>query len=309
MVTRKRLLLEALYTFEAAARHGSFASAGRELNVTPSAVSHQIKRLESHLGIALFDRSPGGIKVSAAGRQLAQPLGDIFGRLHALVGDFRHDLSTHLTVSVMSAFGTKWLAPRIAQFRQSYPDTRVRIVSSDTLADFNNEKVDVGIRFGTGNYKGLTSELLMEVEVFPVCSPDILTKKAGRETCEKLLHRVALLHDESSLRAPGLVDWETWLKESGHSDVSVNTTGLILENPQMSQEAAVAGHGLALGLSPLVEDDLQAGRLIAPCPYRARSRFSFWLVFHSDRAGQRKIVEFRRWIASEVAQMTRKTMN
>lgn len=293
---RKRLLLDALYTFEAAARHASFADAAQELGVTASAVSHQLKRLEEHLGATLFDRSSRGPVLTAAGQQLAKPLSEVFGRIHALVGDLREDVSNHLTISVMSAFGAKWLAPRITDFCRKHSDLSVRIVSSDILADFNNDKIDVGIRFGAGRYEGLAAELLMEVEAFPVCSPGVL--RDDEENCRELLSRLVLLHDETALRAPGLVDWESWLRGSGHN-IRANAGGLVFQNPQMALEAALAGQGLALGLSPLVEDDLRAGRLIAPCPHVQRSAFSFWVVCHPDRAGLRKISDFRHWIIGE----------
>lgn len=293
---RRRLLLDALYTFEAAARNPTFASAADELGVTASAVSHQIRRLEDHLDVTLFDRSDKRTKLTATGATLAQPLSELFGRMHSLVHDLRSENSTRLTVSVMNAFGSKWLAPRINKFCALYPDISVRLLSSDSLVDFHNDDVDVGIRFGAGVYSGLQADMLLEVEAFPVCSPSLAS--GVDESLDSLLHQNLLLHDESATRAPNLPDWQSWLEQSG-IDIARSAGGLVFQNPQMAIEAALAGQGIALGLSPLVEDDIRAGRLVSPFDYRQRSPFSFWLVSHPDRGNLKKIRDFRNWILRE----------
>jgi LysR family glycine cleavage system transcriptional activator len=296
---RKRLLLDALHTFEVAARYGNFVDAAQELGVTTSAISHQIKRLENHLNLALFDRSTRTLQLTRAGQDLAAPLSMLFGRMHGLLADLQDESSKSLTISVMSSFGSKWLAPRVTRFIEKHPDLRLRVMAGDNLVDFMNEGVDIGIRFGHGNYPGLQAEHLMDVDAFPVCTPDFALNSGARLTEPGQLLECVLLHDESSLRAPGLPNWYNWLEAV---DITLNhpVGGLVFENPQMALEAALAGQGVALGLSPLVQDDIRSGRLISPFQHRFRSLFSFWLVCLPDRANIKKINRFREWLAAEI---------
>ena len=167
--------LNALRAFEAAARHLSFARAAQELHVTPSAISHQIKTLEEHLGLPLFRRLNKMLLLTDEGQALLPGLRAGFEQLADAVASARRcNLRRVLTVSAAPSFAGKWLVPRLDRFRQAQPDIDVRVDASIQLVDFARADVDVGIRYGTGRYPGLHVECLMADEVLPVCSPQLL---------------------------------------------------------------------------------------------------------------------------------------
>src|SRR5271155_3983663 len=207
---RRWLPLNALRAFDAAARRLSFAGAAEELGVTPSAVSQQIRGLEKRLGRPLFERLNRAMKLTEAGEQLALPLSGLFLEMSDLVEAARSQRTSRLEVSALPSFAAKWLAPRIARFQSAHTDSRIRIAGSDQLVDFNRQKIDVGIRYGSGDYPGLFVERLTKVSAFPVCSPEFAARTRGQD-----LSKLPLIHDENSLRAAGLPTWNAWFAANG----------------------------------------------------------------------------------------------
>src|SRR5690625_4266268 len=186
--------LNALRAFETAGRHLSFTRAAQELNVTPAAVSHQIKALESYLGVVLFRRRPQGLLLTDAGQQALPGVGDGFARLAAAVAVLRRaDSERPLTVTVQPALASTWLIPRLERFRQRHPGIELRIDASARLVDLHTEDVDVGIRHGLGDYPGLHVERLPAQEVFAVCSPALLSGTHPLRQLADLRHHT-LLH-------------------------------------------------------------------------------------------------------------------
>jgi LysR family glycine cleavage system transcriptional activator len=293
-----RLLpLNALRSFDAAARHLSFAAAAAELGVTPAAVSVQVRRLEEWVGAPLFLRGHRSISLSEAGRKLAPRLTALFVEMERLVGEVADLDAASLQVSAMPTFASKWVAPRLGRFLARHPQIQVRIQGADRRADFERDGVDVGLRYGDGDYGELHAELIARAVAFPVCSPQ-LAGRLGDDPAA--LETALLLHDESSLVAAGLPTWSTWFAAVGAAH-DTDPGGPLFSNSHMALSAAVAGQGVALGLSPLVDDDLAAGRLVRPWPGEVASAFGFWFVCRRDRLEEPKIAAFRQWIFDEAA--------
>jgi LysR family glycine cleavage system transcriptional activator len=295
----RSLPLNALRTFEAAARHLSFKAAAKELGVTPAAVSHQIRDLERTLGLQLFLRLNRAVRLSARGSDLAQSLTELFASMVQLVADSSNHEVSSLEISAMPSFAARWLAPRLARFTIQHPDCRIRIVGEDRLVDFRLEACDIGIRYGTGTYKGLYVERLAEVEAFPVVSPAFALAHRMDLRSPDGLRRLPLLHDESSLIANKLPNWQGWLDAAG-VHFSPSAKGVVFESVQLAIEAALAGQGVALALSPLVDAEIKSGRLVRYFDLALKSPYSFWLVCRRHRARDARIAQFREWIQSEL---------
>jgi LysR family glycine cleavage system transcriptional activator len=292
MTALARLSLNALRTFEAAARLGSFLAAADELSVTPGAVSRQIKALEADLGIRLFDRFNRAVRLTEVGERLALGLADGFARVEEAVGRATPTPDNRLVISVLHSLASKWLVPRLPRFEALYPDVDVLVSAADRPVDLAREGVDVALRMGPGPYPGLDALLLMPSWVFPVCSPAMAQ---GLKRPADLAH-VPLIHDLA--RRPDEPTWEKWMAMAGVSGVDTER-GQRFSNSYLAVDAAVAGRGVALAEDPIAIDDLAAGRLVRPFPQRMRSPFSTWALTLPERADQLKIRRFRGWLVEQ----------
>ncbi len=293
-----RTPLTALRTFEVAARKLSFNEAAEELGVTPAAVSLQIRRLEERVERPLFVRRHRSLELSETGARLAPRLTRLFADLERLLTDVIVPESATLRVSAMPSFGSKWLAPRLARFTESRPEYTVRIEGDDALSTFDRDDVDIGLRYGPGGYDDLFQERIAEARAFPVCSPDYAARHADLIASPGALAGASLLLDEIALKAPDLPSWSMWFAKAGIP--SPSPRGPLFESQHMALTAAIAGQGVALGVTPLVDDDIQAGRLIRLFEIDLPSVFAFWLVCRADRANERKVLAFRQWITREM---------
>lgn len=300
----RALPLSALRAFEAAARHLNCAAAARELGVTPAAVSLQVRSLEARLGRPLFVRRKRKITLSDAGVKLAEPLTELFAQMAAVVADVSAYGVASLEVTAMPSFATKWLAARLARFSVAHPDCRVRLAASDELADFRSGGPDVGLRYGPGGYKGLHAERIMDVIAFPVCTPEFAQRHAKHLKTPSELVRAPLLHDETSLIAPGLPAWPGWFDAAGVRNVSSSRNRMIFESAYLAVEAALAGQGVALGLSPLVSEDLKAKRLVRLFDIAIASPFAVWFACRRERLKEPRISQFRDWLLAETRLMS-----
>ncbi len=290
--------LNALRTFEAAARHLSFNAAASELFVTPAAVSHQVKHLEEHLGVSLFQRNHRSVTLTREGAELAATVGELLGQLDLALDRARNRAPALLRVTTMESFAAKWLVPRLHRFQQAFPDVRVRIDTSDEHADFLRGGFDVGIRYGPGNYAGVRADLLMQAPAFPVCSPALLgANPHGLEHPDDLCH-YTLLHDEGATGRPGVPAWSDWLAAAGAKHVSA-ASGPVFASIYLAQEAAVSGHGVALGLAPLVEDDLRQGRLVKPLLTELENAYAFWMIRRPSPEQHPHAEAFCQWLRAE----------
>jgi LysR family glycine cleavage system transcriptional activator len=292
--------LNGLRAFEAAGRHLSFTQAAHELNVTPAAISHQLKSLEQYLGVRLFQRRPQGLLLTEAGQRALPGVGEGFDRLAAAVAGLRSaEAARPLTVSVAPSFAVKWLVPRLEAFRERHPGTEIRIDAMERMVDFRQDDVDVGLRYGRGHYPGLHVERLAAQTVFPVCSPWLMQGEAPLRTPADLRHHTLLQVDWSyaGLAAP---DWPAWLADAGVEGIDAEA-GPCFGQQSMALQAAIAGHGVALGSALLVADDLAAGRLVRPFAHGLHEELTYFLVCLPEAAATPRVRQFRDWLFSELA--------
>jgi LysR family transcriptional regulator, glycine cleavage system transcriptional activator len=290
--------LRGLTVFEAAARHLSFTEAARELSVSQTAVSHQIKALESELATALFRRSKRQVELTEDGRAWALELGEIFSRLHAVNRRLRQQprpRRREVTLSVIPSFGTRWLVPRLGKFIDRQPDTELRISASERLVDLAAEGIDLGIRYGFGRYPGLVSEKLADDTWVVVCSPALLAKKPLKTPAELAQH--VLLEDD----APDA--WARWLAVNGARTVKARRTELT--DSGMLIEAALRGQGVGLARYSLAADDLAAGRLVLPFPKAAPlpTGLAYYLAAPRESLRRSVVAAFRDWLVDEAASL------
>ncbi|MGH6885899.1 MAG: transcriptional regulator GcvA [Geminicoccales bacterium] len=287
--------LNALRTFEAAARHLSFTKAAAELFVTQAAVSHQIKTLEDHLGMPLFRRLNRALMLTDEGQALLPFVRDAFDQLADGVRRLRQGQSSGvLTISVLPSIASTWLIPRLRDFQTRHPEIEVHMTTSERLVDFAREPVDAGIRYGLGHWPGLRVERLLSAEMIPVCSPALLEGPHPLRTPDDLVHH-QLLH---VLNAPD--DWRMWLTAAGVKGVDPDR-GLKFDHTALAIQAALSGMGVAMGPGPLVDHDLAAGRLVEPFDLELPSNSAYYFVAPETSADQPKIKAFRDWLRAQAA--------
>ncbi|RON99454.1 transcriptional regulator [Pseudomonas moraviensis] len=283
--------LNALCAFETAARHMSFTMAAAELNVTQTAISHQIRRLEAELGVTLFLRLKTGLALSEEGHAYLPGVRSAFHALrHSTQQLLESRGSSGLTISTLVSVASKWLLPRLPAFQQAFPDIDVRISATTDLVDFRRGGIDAAIRYGRGDWKGLRADFLMADEIFPVCSP----------TMAKALNTPANLANHTLVQVSGLTadDWRAWLSAAGQPAQLADGAKLTFDLAMMAVQAAIDGQGVCIGRSTYVNDDLRAGRLVAPFDLRLQDDLGFYLVTPHETADSTKISAFRQWLVA-----------
>ncbi len=294
--------LNALRAFEAAARHLSFAKAADELHVTPAAVSHQIKALEAHLGTKLFRRLNKAVLLTDAAQIILPGIREGFDSLAQTMEKLTgHDAANMLAVTVTPSFGARWLVPRLERFRTRYPEITVRFDATERLVDFARDPVDMGVRYGAGQYPGLESRLLIREEVFPVCSPRLLDGPHPLRTPADLsLH--TLIHTDWDARDATSPDWRMWLLAAGAPEVDP-TKGLLFGETNLAMHAAIEGQGVVLSSNVLAANDIAAGRLVRlfDVDLKASGAFGYYVVAPRTTFNLPKIAAFRDWLLAEAA--------
>jgi LysR family glycine cleavage system transcriptional activator len=303
-MTRQLPPLGALRTFEAAARHGSFTRAAAELGVTPAAVSHLVRELEGQLGAKLFQRTSRVVRLTHAGEILRGAVADALDGIGRAVARLRDaDGRPRLMVTSSPSFAAKWLVPRLDRFLKIVPDADVRIDVSQRLIDFAREDIDIGIRFGTGDYPGLRVDRLFTDTVFPVCSPKLLQGKRPLRSPRDLRHHT-LIHVEWRAQGETWPNWQMWMLAAGITDVDA-TRGIHFDQSSLAAQAAMDGQGVALGDAHLVAHDLAAGRLVRPfeLTLKGPAQFAYFVVSPNVTAERPLVTAFRGWLLTEAAAM------
>jgi LysR family glycine cleavage system transcriptional activator len=295
--------LNALRSFEASARHGSFSGAAKELHVTPAAVGQLVRSLEEWLGAPLFHRSGRGTARLVATDVAQRALVDIRSGLNGLTLGLERlkegSASGVLNVAVSPAFAAKWLMPRIDRFQAAWPDTDVRLDTNLKLVDYVAQNIHIGVRYGLGNWPGLTAEKLMAEEFYPVCSPALLGKrgklrKPGDLGHENLIHDVSVDHKD-------FPSWAAWLKQAGVSDFDTKR-GMCINSSAAVLQAAINGRGIALARSVMTRDDLAAGRVVRLFPrVKFTSSWAYYVVYRPECSALPSLVAFRDWLVSEAS--------
>jgi LysR family glycine cleavage system transcriptional activator len=288
--------LNGLRAFEAAARHLSFTRAAAELNVTQTAISHTIHRLEEQLGVQLFIRRNRALLLTREAQSYVPAVRAAFEDLRQATARLqRPERDGVLTVSTTASLAAKWLVSRVAAFQEANPAIEVRMTTSAHLVDFQREAVDMAVRYGRGVWPGLRAQWLMAEDIFPVCSPALLTAPHPLRTPADLADHT-LLHATASRE-----DWQLWLTAAGLPVELAKRRGLSFDQTFMAIQAAMDGLGVALGRTPFVEADIAAGRLVVPFDVVLPADAGFYVVAPEETVDTPKIALFRAWLLGSVA--------
>lgn len=291
-VVAKRMLpsLSALRAFEAAARYRNFTIAAQELNVTTSAISHQIRSLEEWLNIQLFVRDARPLRLTEAGTVYFNEVTGAFDRVSVATRQLTGGtVRTTLAVSTMHSFATNWLVPRLARFREMYEWLDVRVSTDGRFVDLRKENFDFAIRYGAGHWPGTSSVVLFDDVRLPVCSPALL--KGGLD-CFKLEEQT-LIHDRSK---PG---WAEWFANQGPAPSTQPKRALYFDHTYLAILSAISGDGVAIVSRPLVADAMAAGLLVAPSAGSLCGNGVYFLVTAAKSENEEKVRIFRDWLLSE----------
>lgn len=285
--------LPLLCAFEAAARTGSVTAAARELSLTQSAVSRQIKALEGQLEVELFHRERQTIRLTPAGDAYAREIREALRKIGTASLNLRaNPLGGTLVLAILPTFGTRWLAPRLPRFLARNPGITINLVTRPTQFDFRMEAIDAAIHFGPPEWPGGELARLRSETVIPACSPQLAAQFGFTQAGD--IRAAPLLHLTSRPDA-----WEHWLLAHGVDAHAVH--GMLFDQFATAAQAAIAGLGVALLPEFLIQEELASGQLVRALDLPMRSPQSYYLVWPVDRAGHPPLAAFREWILSECA--------
>ncbi len=283
--------LTTLPVLEAAARLQSFSAAAAELNVTHGAVSHQIRSLEDHLGIALFVRVARRVELTAEGAMLAEAVRGALAKVSEAVEALSPaERERKLKISVLPSFGSRWLMPRLGRFLQANPQYEVSVEASTRLVNFASDGFDVAIRFGIGPWPGLHHQHLADDAYFPVCSPKFRRGKLPTKPTQ--LVGLPLFRSDVD-------NWEWWLDAIGVR-IKPTYTGIAYNDATLPLQQAIRGEGIALTRRSLVGEDISNGNLAALFDLEVPSQNSYYLVCLPQHAQSPKVRAFRDWLVAEI---------
>jgi len=292
--------LDLLVGFESAARHLSFTKAGEELYLTQSAVSRQMKELEDQLGVPLFQRRHRALALTDAGQQFYAVAAQVITTMRAATERLRAQAGKRrpLAVTTTASFAALWLIPRLAGFTRAHPEVDVRITADTRVQDLERDGLDIALRHGPASLAGPNAIRLFGERVFPVCSPKLL-RKVPLKKPEDLKNHVLLQYHDPDVRHPWL-HWNTWLEVAGVADLRP-AGRLSFSGYEQIIPAAIAGHGVALGRSPLVKDLLDSRELVAPFKSKADPARAYFVVVGRHSAQRPEVMEFVAWLKAEAA--------
>lgn len=293
-------ILGGLHCFSCVGRHMSFAKAAEELFITPSAVSHRIRHLESQLGFPLFNRFTRRIAFTPEGRSLYDSLRFSLAGLETEIRNIAtRQMHGNLIVSCIPSFAGRWLVPRLVDFYDKHPGISLHIRCRNDLVDFETENVDMAVYYGAGSYPDLHISHLMPEELTPVCSPEYAEVHDLYGKPEHLVH-CQLLHD--SLPWPNaqfFSEWSTWAAWAGIEKLELRG-GYSFDRSELAVDTARQGVGIAMGRMRLVHSLLEDGSLVAPFEGTCPSPHGYYLACTQERADSPRIQSFRQWLLETV---------
>ena len=268
-------LLHPLRCFDSASRHLSFTKAAAELDVTPAAVSHQIRLLEDVLGTRLFDRLARGVMLTGAGERLATTMSESFARIDTAVDEVvdANDIPK-LRLAVAPGLCCRWLVPRLPAFRARQTGFELHLQYASNFEAFAWTDVEAALVWATRRPPQAGARRLFGTGLTPVCAPELSPPSRRLDTPAALRH-LPLLHED------GFEDWQRWMNVAGAPDVPVRR-GQIIDETNALLMAAIDGQGVALGRTALIAEDLRRGRLIAPFGMEVTAAGAYWLVANSE---------------------------
>lgn len=298
IATRRLPPLESLRYFEAAARHGSFTRAARELCLTQSAVSQKILALEDRLGYRLFERLPRGLRMTVEGDKLFSGVSAAFEQLLATVGAIGDEaLEGTIKVRAMPSFATRWLMPRLARFDAAHPQIQLDIDASIGRTDFRVEAVDVAVSCEWSDDARLLQLPLFDDLSYPVASPALLARQPLGDYADLVAPR--LLHD-SMPQADYSTSWDGFFARLGRFDIPTRA-GAAFSRADMVIQAACAGHGVALARHSLVADEIERGLLVRPFA-DVMAEGTVYVVCPHQTAERPRVAALIEWLQREAAE-------
>jgi len=291
--------LKSLVAFEAVARHLSLTRAGEELRISREAVSRHIRVLEEHLGVKLFDRLHRAVSLTPPGEKMQTVVMESLENIAYVSGAIgRPRMPFKITVSATIAISSFWLTPRLASFRENYPNIEIHVAISDQPRDMLTDQIDVGLRYGNGSWTGLDSIRLFDIHSFPVCSPQYLEEAKPILSPADLLNHSLVNLDGTTHAAE---DWWWWLKEQ-EVRVPPSFRMIGLDSYDNVIQLALNGQGVALGFSGLVDQLLEDGRLVRPLDETLTRNNAVYVVTPSSMSFAPKVQNFIDWIVAEAQQ-------
>jgi LysR family transcriptional regulator, glycine cleavage system transcriptional activator len=293
LMSRKLPPLNALRAFEVAARSGNFTQAAKSLNVSQGAVSRHIAQLEAFLGLRLFVRSQRDVKLTPLGQEYAQVIREAFDRIEFATQAKRLETKNRVVrIRLFPTVAMKWLVGRLTRFHALHPTVNVQVTIANDLVDVSAEEIDFTIQIPAIPKRGIRYDTLFPIELLPVCSPSELSRALAVQDPRDLLDRT-LLH---SMKRPH--DWRIWFDAANVAPSSLRE-GLSFGNSSLAYQAAIDGLGVAMAHVELIQDDLNAGRLVAVYPLVVRTADNYRLVGREADSGRPEVAAFRDWLLSE----------
>lgn len=284
--------LNAIRAIEIVARRGALAPAAEELGVTPGAVSQHLRRAEERLGIELFERTPRGLRPTAALKLALPQLTLGFETLREAVAGLAPREDNILTLTVGAVFASRWLVWRLGRFTALHPEIELRLVVTASMVDFAHSDIDCGIRFGRGPWPGVVAERIGGRHFQPVATPAL----AARIKSPGDLAKVPVIHDTSTM-----LPWGEWFAAVGAPMVAL--AGPSLNDPALAFDAAISGQGVLLTVDMMAADAVREGRLAWPFGHAVESELGYWMVRAEGRRMSNKVRMFRDWLLAEAAEV------
>ncbi len=287
--------LKSLLAFEAASRHLSFTDAANELSLTQGAISYQIKRLESHLGIKLFTRKVRQIELTTEGLRLFETTQQLLQKLNddiQLIAPSKNKNQQVLTISVSTFFATRWLSRRLGVFLNQHPEITLRLQHSVNDPDFMVDEVDMAIRWGNGEFPNCHAELLLSMPMKAYCSPKLLKGESLIKERSDLKNQI-FLKDQV-----GNDYWHAWLEKAGMIDIDPSK-GPVIIDPNVRIQSAIDGHGIILG-NPMLEDECKRGELVELFGEVQLDGLGFYLLYKEQNLHSKTLSLFNDWILDQV---------
>jgi len=287
-----------LQAFEATARHLNFTRAALELGITQAAVSHRIKHLEDVLATKLFTRDGNSVALTEAAQDFLSSIRAVLGELRLATERLgHHDKGNSISIACTGSFSVKCLIPLLPEFRKRYPDVNIKIRKLSSL-DHRRSDFDVAIQYGKGDLVGRAVERICKEEVFPVCSPLLMTGATRLQTPADLSRQTII-----RVVSPVFVwdEWPRWLDEAGYPDTKMPNE-MLCDVFYPSIQAAIAGLGVLMGRNILVQHDLNAGQVVEPFNTRLTTDSSYYLLLSASAERERRqiVIAFRDWLIEAV---------
>ncbi|CUW96521.1 MULTISPECIES: LysR substrate-binding domain-containing protein [Rhizobium/Agrobacterium group] len=289
-MVRQFLPLNGLRAFEASARHLSFTRAAIELCVTQAAVSQQVKGLEKRLGVALFQRLPRGLKITAEGEALLPTVTSSFDQMATTLDRIEAgQVRELLFLGVVGTFAVGWLLPRLQAFQKRHPFIDVRVSTNNNRVDMAAEGLDFAIRFGQGSWHGTDAFRLFDAPLSSLCTPKLAeTLKAPADLMEATLLR--------SYRAD---EWSSWFAAAGVTPAAQVNAGIVFDTSLGMMEAALQGLGVALAPPSMFSRHLASGAVVQPFPVTI-SLGSYWLTRLQSKPPTPAMQVFSDWLFDSI---------